>query len=227
MQIQTGAQVYTSTGEKLGHVDRVVIDPHTKKVSHLVVRKGFLLKTDKVLPIDWVAAANGDRVALTLDATSLDSLPNFEEKHYVRTDETLSVAETTGGSPAPLESATAPMVVWYPPVMGVYPGPGVPAMPGAPRVRYVETVEENIPENTIALKEGAKVVSADGEHVGSVERLIVNSDTKDVTHLLVKEGVLFTKKKVVPANWIGETYADEVHLVVDSKLLRGLPDYEG
>jgi uncharacterized protein YrrD len=226
MQIETGANVYTSSGEKLGHVDRMVIDPHTKKVTHLVVRKGFLLKTDKVLPMDWVAAANGDRVALTLDATGLDSLPNFEEKHYVRADEAVSVAETAGGSPA-LQSGAAPTVVWYPPVMGVSPGTGVTAVPVPPKVRYVKTVEENIPENTVALKEGAKVLSADGEHVGSVERLIVNSDTKDVTHLLVKEGVLFTKHKTVPSDWIGETYEDEVHLVVDSNLLRGLPDYEG
>ena len=64
-----------------------------------MVRKGFLLKTDKVLPMDWVAAANGDHVALNVDATGLDSLPNFEEKHYVRADEAVSVAETAGRQP--------------------------------------------------------------------------------------------------------------------------------
>ena len=31
MQIVTGAHVYTSNGEKLGHVDRVVMDPQPKR----------------------------------------------------------------------------------------------------------------------------------------------------------------------------------------------------
>src|SRR6266536_3335386 len=157
MQIVTCTNVYTSKNEKLVHVDRVVVDPQTKKVTHLVVRKGFLLKTDKVLPIDWVATANGDQISLTPDATGLDSLPNFEEKHYIRADDAVAVAEGEGvsaaGGGAP---AAAPMLLWYPPAMGVYPGPTLAGVRGPARVRYVKTVEENIPENTVALKEGAK-----------------------------------------------------------------------
>jgi hypothetical protein len=45
--------------------------------------------------------------------------------------------------------------------------------------------------------------------------------------LLLKEGKLFKTHKVVPADWIGETYEEEIHLVVDAKLLNGLPDYAG
>ncbi len=222
MQIETGAHVYNANNEKLGHVDRVVVDPHTKKVTHLVVRKGFLLKTDKVLPIDWVAAAEGDRISLTPDAAGLDDLPNFEEKHYIRSDDTAAMAEADGVT---LGAQAAPNLIWYPPAMGVYPGPGVSGAVATPRVRYVKTLEENIPENTVALKEGARVLSADGEHIGNVEQLIVNGDTKEVTHFLVKEGLLFKTHKAIPADWIGETFEEELHLVVDSRLLNGLPDY--
>jgi uncharacterized protein YrrD len=228
MQIVTGANVYTARNEKLGHVDRVVVDPQSKKVTHLVVRKGFLLKTDKVLPIDWVAAADGDHISLTPDATGLDNLPNFEEKHYIRSDDAVAVTEAEGLSPAAHSApAMAPMLLWYPPAMGVYPVPGVVGAPRPARVRYVKTVEANIPANTVALKEGAKVLSADGEHIGDVERLVVNGDTKEVTHLLVKEGILFKKHKAIPADWIGEAYEEEIHLVVDKKLLSGLPDFTG
>jgi uncharacterized protein YrrD len=217
MQIVTGAHVYTANNEKLGHVDRVVIDPHSKQVTHLVVRKGFLLKTDKVVPIDWVGAAEGDHVSLTSGATALDDLPNFEETHYIRADDSEPQTVPSG----------APTLLLYPPAMGVYPGPGISAVPVAGRVRYVKTIDENIPENTVALKEGAKVLSADGGHIGNVERLILNGDTKEVTHLLVKAGIVTKTHKAIPADWIGEVYDQEVHLVVDSKLLAGLPDYTG
>jgi hypothetical protein len=123
--------------------------------------------------------------------------------------------------------AAAPTLLWYPPAMGVYAGPGGAVVSGPAKVRYVKTVEENIPENTIALKEGARVLSADGEHIGNVERLIVNGDTKEVTHLLVREGILLKKHKAIPADWIGEAFEEEIHLVVDKKLLSGLPDFEG
>src|SRR5205085_12489883 len=148
MQIVTGANIYTATNEKLGHVDRVVVDPQTKKVTHLVVRKGFLLKTDKVLPIDWVAAANGDQISLTPEATGLDDLPNFEEKHYVRSDDAVAVAGMGEVSSAAHGAPAAPTLIWYPPALGVYPGPGIAGVPVVPKVRYVKTIEENIPDNT-------------------------------------------------------------------------------
>jgi uncharacterized protein YrrD len=227
MQIVSGAHVYTANNEKLGHVDRVVVDPHTKTVTHLVVRKGFLLKKDKVVPIDWVDAAAGDHVSLKPEATGLDELPNFEEQHYVRSDEAVAITEIEGVSPAAHGTTAVPILIWYPPAVGVYPGPGVSGVPTPTRVRYVKTIEENIPDNTVALKEGARVISADGEHIGNVEQLMVNGDTKEVTHILVKEGILFRKHKTIPADWIGETFEKEVHLVVGKNLLSSLPDYEG
>jgi hypothetical protein len=119
------------------------------------------------------------------------------------------------------------MLLWYPPALGVYPGPLLSGSGAPAKVRYVKTVEENIPENTVALKEGARVISNDGEHIGNIERLIINGDTKEVTHLLVKEGVLFKKHKAIPADWIDEPFEEEIHLAVDKRLLSGLPDFEG
>src|SRR5258705_2271535 len=151
MQIVTGANVFTANNEKLGHVDRVVIDPQTRKVTHLVVRKGFLLKSDKVLPIDWVAAADGDHISLTPDATGLDNLPNFEEKHYIRSDDAVAVAEAEGLSPASHGAPAAPSLLWYPPAMGVYPATGLAGVPGPAEVRYLKTIAANIPANNVAL----------------------------------------------------------------------------
>ena len=216
MQIVTGAHVYTADNKEVGHVDRVVMDPRTNKVTHLVVRKGVLLKKDRVVPVDWVSAANGDHVALTPGKKSFKELPDFEEEHYIPAADAVTVAEGLGTLPdSKVAPAVAPALLWYPPAMGVYPGPGIAALSAPGGVRYAKTVEENIPENTVALKEGTKVLSSDGEDVGEVDKLVVNGDTKFVTHLIVKEGALFTTKKAIPAGWIGDANEKEIYLAVD------------
>ncbi len=43
MQFKRGAEGFTADGRKVGGIDRVVIDPRTREVSHVVIRKGFLL----------------------------------------------------------------------------------------------------------------------------------------------------------------------------------------
>ena len=57
MEIKRNAKVTTADGKDVGRVDRVVIDPQSKEVSHLVIRQGFLFTEDKVVPIDLVSAA--------------------------------------------------------------------------------------------------------------------------------------------------------------------------
>jgi uncharacterized protein YrrD len=48
------AEVLSLAGEKIETLDRVVLDPETKEVSHIVVKKGMLFSTSKVIPISYV-----------------------------------------------------------------------------------------------------------------------------------------------------------------------------
>ncbi len=62
----------------------MVLDPQTKDVTHIVVRKGFLLKEDRVIPIDRVKAATAERVVLREDTDPLESYPVFDDTAYIR-----------------------------------------------------------------------------------------------------------------------------------------------
>jgi hypothetical protein len=46
---------------------------------------------------------------------------------------------------------------------------------GYPICPYVVKTERQIPEGTVALEEGAKVIGSDGEHVGKIERIFTDS----------------------------------------------------
>jgi len=215
MQFKQETGVFTADGRDVGNIDRVVMNPHTKEVTHLVVRKGFLFTEDKVVPIDLIATATEDRVVLRSDAGDLGALPQFEETHY------LPLAEAAPDTARAAKDATP--LYWYPPV-----GVAAWGYPGsfAPGPVYVTHTEQNIPEGTVALKEGSKVISSDDKHVGNVERVFTDSRTDRVTHFLISQGLILTERRLVPITWLSSVMEDEVHLTVNAQLLDKLPKYE-
>ncbi|MGH2523118.1 MAG: DUF2171 domain-containing protein, partial [Anaerolineales bacterium] len=154
-------------------------------------------------------------------AGDLDALPVYEETSYVPVDEEALMHSAAS-------AAYAPAYYWYP-----YPGPIAagwgerlyPAYPAVPPPGYTVAVKENIPEETVALKEGAKVVSRDGKHVGNVERVFTDPEADRATHFLVSKGLLLKEHKMIPADWVSSVSEDEIHLAVGSRLLEGLREY--
>lgn len=57
--------------------------------------------------------------------------------------------------------------------------------------------------------ENAQVLTADGTKVGNIDRIIVDPDQTDVTHLVVGQGDLLQEDSLVPASEIDRTTADD------------------
>ncbi|MFZ6028647.1 MAG: PRC-barrel domain-containing protein [Chloroflexota bacterium] len=214
MEFKEGADIYTMDGDKVGEVSRVVIEPDTKEITHVIVQKGFLFTEDKVVPIDAIQRASEDRVVLRQDVEDLDQFQDFEETYYMYAD-----AER---EPFPAMRRPVPALYWYPPV-GVWGMPGGPAYYGS-RV-YSSVKEENIPEGTVALEEGARVISSDGEHVGDIERVYTEPSADRATHVLISKGLIMKERKIIPTQWMTNIMEGEIHLSVDSELVGNLPEY--
>lgn len=216
MQFKQGVSVVTADGQDVGRVDRVVIEPRTKEVTHIVVRQGFLFTEDKVVPISLIASATEDRVTLREDAGNLDKLPPFEEVQYVP----LNDAEANA---AAYPADYAPPLYPYPPVTGWigysmnYPAYYPP--------RIVDT-EQNIPDDTVALAEGARVISADGEHVGNIERVLTEPEADRATSFIISQGLIFTERKRIPMSWVSKIEEDAVYLSVRAEMLKDLRAYQ-
>lgn len=216
MLVREGTDVYTADGQKVGSVQRVVMNPETQEVSHLVVEKGVLFVEDKVVPVEWVQSADDDRIVLGPTEQDFDDLPVFEETYYIA---------APGGRDMPPE-ADMPLArpyYWNPPVGTAwwgYPGYGAYL-----NDYFVAATERNIPEGTIALKKGSRIVSADGDHVGDVEEFFVDDETDRATHLLISEGLLFKKKRVIPTYWIASADDDEIRLAVNADVVDAVPEY--
>ncbi|MFN2284994.1 MAG: PRC-barrel domain-containing protein [Anaerolineae bacterium] len=214
MQFKENANVYTLDNKKVGEIERVVLDPQTKEITHLIVRKGFLFTEDKVVPIDMVNSTKEDRITLK-STEDLEALPDFEQEQYVKVT---SVEPTY-----PYRKGDAHAYYWYP-VPGFASWRTQP-LPSQGRPNYVIETWQNIPDGTVALKEGANVVTVDNKHVGDVERIFATPERERATHLLISKGLFLKEKKVVPTSWIKQVTEDQVYLTVSSDFIDRLPEY--
>lgn len=218
MQFRENVAVLGADGEKVGEVDGVILDPTDKEVTHIVVEQGFLFTTDKILPVHVIEEAGEERVALNLEAQELEQLSDFEESQFVQ------LPEAEIGEPG--RPGRAPQFYWYPPI-GMTWGTGgqgnldvaVPALPSFLRE------EEEVPEEAMVLREGATVISSDGENVGTVEAVVTAPEEDRATHLVLAQGLLLTEEKCIPTSWISTLMGGEVHLAVGSEMLKNLPEY--
>jgi uncharacterized protein YrrD len=205
--MQIGAEVFTVDQEKVGNVDRVVLDPKDKQVTHFVVERGFLLTEDKVVPADWVDIAKKEKLILNQPQEKFSDLPNFEETHYV----TLEPDDVEHGENA---------IYFYPP-MGITGQPRYYRMPPV-----VPKTKQNLPDDVVAISDGAKVFDSKGEQVGTVERVLFDSELNRATHFLIAKGLFFKERKLIPTFWLTEISEDKAHLSLSAETLTHLPDYE-
>jgi len=209
VQFQKNATVLAANGQEVGSLDRVVFSPESKMVTHIVVRKGVLLnRVDKVVPIDLIAETTEDQIRLRDEAGDLESFPPFEEERVVD--------KKVGLDQPPLYESSTPEILGYP-------EPNIPVVP-APGEQYVTQIDQNIPEGTVALKEGAKVMSAEGQHVGNVERVLADLSVEQVTHLLISKGTFPKETKLIPMEWVARMEDDEVHLRAEEHSVKELAD---
>lgn len=211
IQLQKNANVYAANGQELGFIERVVVNPGTKVITDIVVHTGNLFqKEDRVVPIDFVVETTEDKIVLREDAGNLDAFLPLEEKRMV--------AEKASETDQPLSLNNAPPVNYGFPVTG-------PHLANPPGEQYVTRIERNIPDGTVAMKEGARVITAEGKHVGNVERVVAVSPVDQITHLIVSKGMLSRESKRIPITWVKLMGEDEVHLRVKKASVEELEAY--
>jgi sporulation protein YlmC with PRC-barrel domain len=199
---QKNASVLTARGKKIGSLERVVLNPATKVVTDIVVRTNgkMFTKADKVVPIHLVDQTTKTQIVLEDQAGELEYFPYFEESHTVEVN----------GSEHHSQTKTEEPIVYGYPQFG-------PMISTAPNDQLITETEQNIPEGTVAMKEGAKVITVEGKHIGNVERVIADPTIDQVTHLIISTGLLMKEEKLIPIRWVLRIGENEIHLKVDKK----------
>jgi uncharacterized protein YrrD len=222
MRFRHGAEIVSADQHSVGRIDRLVLDPDSKQITHLIARKGLLLTKDRLVPLSTIASHTADRVEMAINADEADGLPEFEERIYMPVKES-DWPQTSDHVVAP--GAQPPDFFLYGSTTPDHPTPiVVPGPVAAPD--YLGETSRNIPENMVALKAGAAVLDSNGEKVGHVEQTLTEPNNEQITHFVISKGLLVKERKMVSTKWVQLINDEEVHLSVPASRLEKFPDYE-
>lgn len=204
-ELREGTHIVDASGDDLGKVERYVIDPSTREVTHVVIEKGVVFPRQRVAPVQALEPTD-DGDMLRLGATvAAEDLPPFEDRHYIG----LEAQRDTALEPL----APYPALAWAYPTMPVAGYPAYPMVGGQP----VETTH-NVPEGSVVVTEGVEVLSAEGESVGKITE-IGTDETGRLAYVVVDPG-WFKTEQLVPAHWIETIDESGVRLAISADTLR-------
>ena len=201
MDVPLDVEVYCSDGA-CGRSTVIIVEPQTQQVTHFVVQDGGF---QYLVPIGVIADSSAVRINLSWSREELRHAKSFVEE--VPADE------------AHLEMMSDAMVGSS--VFGPYTSPDAAHMVDALSGATME--QELVPDNELAIHQGARVEATDGT-VGSVDEFIIDPGTNKLSHVVLRKGHFFGERDVtVPVSEIERVEDDVVYLKLDKRAVGHLP----
>jgi sporulation protein YlmC with PRC-barrel domain len=177
-ELLIGVDVTCNDGAVCGEVERVILDPAARTVTHLVVRpRKHPRMLDRLVPVALAETEAGGTVRLNCSADEFANLDAAEEKHTVSESSFGYFHITAGGGVAP--------------AMG----------------RGEVTTDETVPFGEVDVHRGDSVRASDGE-IGHVEGLIIDSDRRVTHVLLQEGHLWGRKRVAIPIDAVTKVAAD-------------------
>jgi len=199
-----GASVSCSDGA-CGEVTRVVINPVSCELTHLVVEPAGRSGLGRLVPVDLADASDGE-IRLRCTMAEFEKLDAAEETQFV--------PGTRG------YAAYGPEQVLSQPWVSLG---GTTGVEGDVVAGVSETVTyDAVPLGEVDVRRGDRVHATDGE-IGHVEGLVIDPRNHHVTHVLLQEGHLWGRKEVsIPIGAVTGT-EDGIRLNLTKDDVRDLP----
>ncbi len=209
-ELRIGADVYAKDGKKVGELYRVVLDPETMEVTDLIVRKGLLMKKDRVVPVSLVDHLDeAGNIHLKIDVEELSRCREYREIEF-----TLPVK----GDLVPTPYAQGGALYWQTYYQSL------------PREDYVlmtrERVKEGVPQDHPVLRRGLPVFLKDGRKLGVLDHLVVERETGRIAYLAVRKGLLLRHSRLIPVEVIDTMDDDGIYLNATLDEVRAMQHYK-
>ena len=205
------AKVYCQE-DLCGRLDRVVIDPLSRTLTHLVVDSAHREAAGRLVPIDLVTApGDGKELCLSCTIDEFDALDPAEETAFLPDG-----PEGLGYDPE--QMVTWPYYALSAGAPGII-GPGLVSPVGA---EPGMTTYDRVPAGEVQVRRGEPVRATDGD-VGRVKGLVIDPADRGVTHVLLEEGHLWGRKVVgIPIGAV-TSVAEGVQVALTKEQLGDLP----
>ena len=193
------AEVFCSDGPA-GRSTYFIGRPGNREITHLVVKSYLPPFREYIVPIDQVEGTTNNRIILKCTRNDLDKIEPFEIKEYIPSE-----------IPGYLSGPDVPDV------------PAVPGFSMEPVITFIPVKRQNISPDELALHRGARVKATDGD-LGQLDEVLVDSNSMQITHLVVLVGHLFTERKIpIPIAQVDHLDEETIHLNIDRQSIEALP----
>lgn len=195
MNYPLNADVHCKDG-RFGRSTHIILHPANEKVSHVVVKEEKSPHSMRLLPVKWIKEATPELILVNGTRKEVLTLDLFHQTDFVRRE-------------VPHFGRDPKMTQLWPYLV--------------PAKKLFREDSRGIPEDGVAVGLGVRVEATDGR-VGEVDEFIVNDDDWQITHLVLREGVLWDKKKVtIPVADVDRIEEKRVYLKIDRQAVKKLP----
>jgi len=194
--IAINVRVRCSDGD-CGKSTNVILNPVSRKVTHVAIEdKSLPDYPTRLVPVSKVSSATREQISLSCTRAELAYMDPF-----IVTD--LIQAPALGMEYVAGDAYTFPYVV--------------------NDSSYTTVQEQNISSEELAVYSGMQIRSTEG-NVGRLDELVLDPQSGEITHLLMREGHLWGKKEVtIPVSAIDFVGDRVIHLKLDKAAVGALP----
>ena len=209
MRLELGTPV-RCTDKPYGELADVVVDPISKRVTHVVVRPSHqeALET-RLVPIELVGGGEGpSELSLRCTVEDVNELEPVQEYAYLR------LGESAANDPnwdVGVQDVLASPYYEADPVLGGYPGYGPD----------LGLIYDRVPKGEVEIRRASSVTSADGRHLGHVDGFLVEGD--QITHIVLERGHLWGRRDItIPIGAVTKVETDAVTLGLSKEEVEAL-----
>jgi len=212
MRLDLGSPVRCTDGD-FGELADVVIDPKTRRVTHLVVQPHHGGEQARLVAVERAQAGESSDATISLACT----VAEMREFELVRESAYLRLGEVPVEDPDWDVGIEDPLALPPPTGMGTFGAGGVDIDP------HVMLSYDRIPMGEVEIRRTSSVTSADGHHLGHVDGFVLDGE-QQIAHLVLEHGHLWGRREVViPASAVARVETDEVTLTLAKDEVGALP----
>jgi sporulation protein YlmC with PRC-barrel domain len=195
-QFTIGAVARATDGE-CGELKRVVVNPVSKTVTHLLIEPKHRSGLGRLVPLDLVGGTGSGEIRLRCTKAEFEQLDFAEETAFRPGVEEFGDYEPGDSFAWPYFGANASIPVTY----------------------------VSVPVGEVSVRRGDHVHAVDGD-IGKVEGLVVESEGQHVTHVLLQEGHLWGRKEVAIPIAAVASVDNGIRLNIAKKDVQDLPSID-
>jgi uncharacterized protein YrrD len=180
-----------------GKSTNVIVNPVNHQLTHIVIEdKSLSDNPTRLVPVSKVSSTAQDQVTLSCTKEELAKMPPFIVSNFIQES-------------APGMAYQSSAAYTFPHVIN--------------DTAYASVKERNIPLGELALYSGMWIEATDSK-VGKLDELVLDKDSGEITHLLMREGHLWGKKDVaIPISSVDYCDGVSIYLNIDKTTVKALP----